>query len=397
MLTTFNITQQGAYHIKKDMPCQDYSKTMRIHPDRLDGDLVITAVSDGVGSCLFSQDGSREAVEKAVQYISDGLAAEDAALSDECILSLLKDAFDCSYDAVLNYAEEHEYPFAQLDCTLTVSVYDGTTVWFGHIGDDGIVALYTDGTYEMITKRHKGEFASSVCPLRETSRWQFGKTEKPAASFALMTDGVLDYLVGTEFYDNRVFYPFIQPILADPMDSDEKMEVLKQEFEEYLSDDPEHPSGYREKVTDDISLAVVQNSEAVKNLPEISFDMDEWDRKTAEYKAKAFERLYEDRKKAAAKKGVKPIVIEMEEDSSETDGLDVLQTKPPIQNTDHQEETLPAKTDDSAAEIQEAAEQFLSDVVETGKDAGKGLFKIGKSMKQLGEAIYSSFKDKNKE
>lgn len=407
MLTTFNITQQGSSHIQNNKPCQDYSQSMRIRADALDQDIVISAVSDGVGSCMFSQDGSREAVTAALATVSAGMKTEEAVLDDTYVLELLKRAFDDAYDAVAAYADEHEYPFTQLDSTLTVSIFDGTTIWFGHIGDDGIVAMYTDGTYEMITQRHKGVFVSSVFPLRETGKWEFGKSIKPVASFTLMTDGVLDYVVGSEFYDNRVFYPFIQPVLATAMNDDEQMEHLKQEFDVYLKDDPASPSRFRNHVSDDITIAVVQNSEAVAALPEIHFDMEEWDRQTEAYVKKAQESLYSSKHgpEVVIELGrggppqqsdahPKPIVIDPAEETSATDSLTILTRHDEESRSDQQPFT---GMDEMEQDLQKAALQVITDLKETGTEASRGLIRVGNSVRTLSAAIISAIQNRTKE
>jgi hypothetical protein len=208
---------------------------------------------------------------------------------------------------------------------------------------------------------------------------------------------VLDYLVGSEFYDNRIFYPFIQPVLAQAMDSDEKMDQLKAEFETYLKDDPDTPSGFRKLVTDDISIAVVQNSESVSALHEIGFDMDEWDRETEEYRRKAYEKLYEKKRKPSKDQDEKaeqrkPLIVDpFEDDKDELDILTTHDSQPTAEASDQNEQTPDAE------EINEAAQQVVSDFVEMGNTAGKNLRRLVESTRNLTNVIYSSLKDRKKE
>lgn len=387
MLTAFHITQQGQNHIRAGTPCQDYSTVVFLNDPHLKHDLVIAAVSDGLGSCKFSQDGSRESSEAAVRTIQEGLRSEKAVLNDEYILALLQKAFESACNTVLTYADKHEISPAQLDCTLTVAVYDGTTVWFGHIGDDGIVALYTDGRYEMITTRHSGEFASSVYPLRVSEKWQFGKTEKPVASLAVMTDGVLDYVVGSEVFECRVFFPFLKPALAETRSNTAEMDKLKTEYEEYLKDSDESPTGFRKKVTDDITFAVVQNSETVSTLPPIPFDLAEWDRATEEYIKTAEEKLYKD---------MNEMILEGTRESS-SDHKSTAVQQPHKKTKTADESHVGVK---SAAQIdphiKEAAQQLVRDFLTAGCAAGRGLQTLIRHTMDLNSAINSSIREKSR-
>ncbi len=294
MLTHFCVTQQGERHIKKDDPCQDYSASERFYIEKFNADFVVAAVADGVGSCALSQYGSKAAVESLLRFMKQGLCDVIPEINDVNMLKMLEAGFTYALSQVEETAEKEEWPFLELDSTLTAIVYNGSDLWFGHIGDDGVVALYTDGTYEMITSRHKGEEAHSVFPLRNYDMWQFGKAEKPVASLALMTDGVLDYCVDMEIMNNRVYFPFLEPALTEPIVSDEQAEEHRVDWDDYMSGRAEYPERFRDSVTDDISFVVVQNSDLVAALPEIVFDSAKWAEDSARRKKELDEVLYAD-------------------------------------------------------------------------------------------------------
>lgn len=296
MLSHFAITQQGESHIKRKVPCQDYSRSVRISAERFQREFLLGVISDGVGSCQYSQYGSETAVNTVVDVLTTGLEKELPELTDREILALMKRAFDQALNNIEDKAAEMELPMLEFDCTLTAAVYDGSNLWFGHIGDDGIVVMYNDGTYEMITTRHKGEEAHSVYPLFCRDKWQFGKVDKPTAACVLMTDGVLDYCVDIEAMHNRVYYPFLAFCFSEVMDTEEKQEASCKGWAEYLAGKTESPDQprFRNSVTDDITLAVLQNSEAAAALPEITFDSVKWDEDTRKRREEQDKKLYGD-------------------------------------------------------------------------------------------------------
>lgn len=294
MLTHFSITQQGKRHIEKDVPCQDFSTSKRINIDHLGCEIVVAAVADGVGTCEFSQYGSATAVQAFLRCVEHNIQNKVSDLSDENVIKLIKYAFNYALCQVEKESEERELPFLEFDSTLTGIVYDGHTLWYGHIGDDGIVVLYSDGDYEMITKRHKGEEAHSLFPLREADLWQFGKSSKEVASCVLMTDGVLDYCVDVESMKNRVYFPFLEPALTEIASTDKEAMRRRLAWDEYLAGKGSYAENFRDKVTDDISFVVVQNPNLLKALPPVEFDFDKWDEDTARRRKELDDALYAD-------------------------------------------------------------------------------------------------------
>lgn len=294
MLTHFSITQQGKRHIEKNVPCQDFSASKRIYLERFECEIVIAAVADGVGSCEFSQFGSATAVQSFLNCVEYNIQNKISELSDENIIRLIHYSFNYALSQVEKEAEERELPFLEFDSTLTGIVYDGHTLWYGHIGDDGVVVLYSDGDYEMITKRHKGEEAHSLFPLREVDLWQFGKSSKEVASCVLMTDGVLDHCVDVESMGSRVYFPFLEPALTEISYTDEDAEKQRLDWDEYLAGEGSYAENFRDKVTDDISFVVVQNPDLLKVTPPIQFDFDKWDEDTAKRKKELDDALYAD-------------------------------------------------------------------------------------------------------
>lgn len=294
MLTHFSITQQGKRHIERDVPCQDFSASKRVYLDHFGCEIVIAAVADGVGSCEFSQYGSATAVQSFLRCVEYNIQNKLPELSDENVIKLIQYSFNYALSQVEKDAEERELPFLEFDSTLTGIVYDGHTLWYGHIGDDGVVVLYFDGEYEMITKRHRGEEVHSLFPLREVDLWQFGKSSKEVASCVLMTDGVLDHCVDVESMGNRVYFPFLEPALTEIASTDEDAEKQRLDWYEYLAGNGSYAENFRDKVTDDISFVVVQNPSLLKVVPAVQFDFDKWDEDTARRKKELDDALYAD-------------------------------------------------------------------------------------------------------
>ena len=285
-ISVFGFSQQGESHVKTGTPCQDRSG-MRILNDRI----VLCAVADGVGSCALSDYGAETAVNAGLDYLEQKLLVEmkqeDFHFDKPKKMSLyLREMMQFAYDQVEKKAEELEQPPYFFQSTLTVAAYDGTTLYFGHAGDDGIVALTKSGLCEMATNRHKGEEAGSVFPLQSKNTWQFGKVDD-AVGFVLATDGVLDAFVRPEAEERRVYYPFIEPVFYTEQSSAEEAEEVCLDWYEYMK-----KAAYRNIVTDDISLVGVVNQQAVKNSVKPEFDIEEWNRKTTEYAARRRAALY---------------------------------------------------------------------------------------------------------
>lgn len=384
MLTHFSITQQGKRHIEKNMPCQDFSASKRIDLIRFGCQIVIAAVADGVGSCEFSQFGSATAVQSFLDCVEYNIQNKTPKLSDENILKLIQYAFNFALSQVEKEAEERELPFLEFDSTLTGVVYDGHTLWYGHIGDDGIVALYSDGNYEMITKRHKGEEANSLFPLREVDLWQFGKSQKEVASCVLMTDGVLDYCVDVENMGNRVYFPFLEPALTEIVFNDEDAEKQRLDWDEYLAGKGSYAENFRDKVTDDISFVVIQNPNRLEVVPPIQFDFDKWDEDTARRRKDLDDALYADYRayKAGTYKGpVKQAIGYRPKEAS--NAKTILQGS---QRTCVKGQF--AKADEIASEQAEVddTEAFIddicSDAVETLRDVFKTAHSVGRFIRQ---------------
>lgn len=293
MLSSFCISQQGESHKLRNIPCQDYSKSKRFYSAKHQKTFVISGIADGVGSCDHSHIGAEVAVKSVITGIEDGLE-KISDLKDESVLRVLEDSFIFASSRVEEKADKLGISIIQFDSTLTVAVYSGHRLWYGHVGDDGIVAVFEDGSYEMITSRHKGDEANSVCPLRYKDMWEFGTAKKGVISFAMMTDGLLDYCVGGEAMGNRVYFPFLQPGLMTPMTNNKVVNEERQDWDDYLSGKNRVPNFLREEVTDDITIVFVQNPKMVKKAKKIVFDYDAWDEETKIREDVLIQKLYKE-------------------------------------------------------------------------------------------------------
>lgn len=273
----FHITHRGTSHARENINCQDSSRTCGITNTTTGEEIAIAAVADGLSSCRFSEFGSRIAVDTVVEMLAKELETL-VDFSESSIISLLKRAFKEAVAGIQTEADTKQLPYLLFDTTLTVAVLlqDGTC-FFGHVGDGGIVALNIDGTYKMVTERITGQEAHSVFPLSSMEKWTFGRADGTVAALALATDGVLNEVVGSKRYNNRVYYPFFKTAFEYSMVNEKAFQALFDSYNEYLGDDDFLKSnGQNGDVTDDITFALVQQTELLQHVTPVPFDEQKW-------------------------------------------------------------------------------------------------------------------------
>ena len=288
MIYTYGITLQGAYHIKNDIVCQDAHEIKNCG-----NDLVIAAVADGLGSEIHSDIASKIAAEMSTGYCEQNITQNKTA---EEILDIIGISFFKARQAIEEEARSNDHDADQYDTTLSLAVLMGDTLYYGHSGDSGIVALTVEGRYENVTEQQRdGE--GCVFPLFFEDEWVFGQFDKKVCSVFLATDGLYEtlfpYLIRNEpvsihvklaqyFMDNQI------------LKIDEAGEsAVAAGIEEFLKNIPEN------QVSDDITVVVLVNtSVSSARQPDSYYIEPDWvelKRKfDDEWKRQAYPHLYEE-------------------------------------------------------------------------------------------------------
>ena len=195
MIFEYGYSIVGKSHIKKGTGCQD-SHCIR----RLENGWVIAAVADGVGSAKNSHIGSRIAAQTVVEFCDECMPWDYNLIS---IKSMMRTAYNFAYKLILREAQKSGEPIESYDTTLTMVIYDGRRIIYGHSGDGAIIGLNTFGDYIEITRPQKGSDGVSVIPLRGGyTQWVIDTYEEDLTSVMLMTDGMLDTLCPYLLKDN---------------------------------------------------------------------------------------------------------------------------------------------------------------------------------------------------
>ena len=177
-------------------------------------------------------------------------------------------------------ADEAQQAVFNFQSTLTVALYDGIHVYCCHCGDDGVVVQEQGGMVKMVTKRLKGEEASSVYPLQSgPAKWQITASKNPAAGFVMATDGVLDAFVPVfedyykVNYNQGIYYPFMKPAMDKLSDSnDARAAENALEYYKNFLNSPE----YRKQVTDDLTVVAVVSPQLMRDSREPRFNVNIW-------------------------------------------------------------------------------------------------------------------------
>lgn len=276
----------GTSHIKKGTVCQDSHKAAI-----LSNGWCVAAIADGVGSAKHSEVASEMAVKTVVDYCIEHIQSDS---KNDDLEAVLKAAYSTAEKAIQDYVDEREESITDYDTTLSMVVYDGKTIVYGHSGDGGIVGLLNDGLYVKITNPQKASDGICVIPLRAgEAHWQFGTAEGEYASVLLATDGVYDtffpYLLKGQ--KNEVYVPLIQYFLDNNalQITEANVADVEKSRVDFLN------SASYEPVTDDKTVLVVVNPEIKPAFQDEEYYKDpDWEALQLEWNKKAYPHLYKD-------------------------------------------------------------------------------------------------------
>lgn len=285
MIYTYGVTQRGYYHIKKDIVCQDAHAIKQIAKD-----CCIAAVADGLGSELYTDKASRIAVDTVVEYCS---AHINVTSPSEQILLCLQEAYHAAIQAIEQEALSSQHEINQYDTTLTCALLIGETLYYGHSGDSGIIALLKSGEFQSVTAQQRDE-SGCVYPLCFTDKWKFGSVQG-VASVLLATDGMLDTLFPSLLFNEPInIYVALASYL---MDNDNvgfetlTNEQVQEKMEKFVSGIAEA------QVSDDKTIVAIINVGAEKTRqPEEYYQVPNWAelkrKKDEEFRRLAYPHMY---------------------------------------------------------------------------------------------------------
>lgn len=248
----YGVTQQGIYHVKKNLVCQDSHAIIKCSDN-----MAIAAVADGLGSEEHSDVASRIAADFSTAFCAEHLT-EDSP-EDE-ILNTIKTSFMLAQQKIEKTADENGHEYTEYDTTLSLAILIGTDLYYGHSGDSGIVALSSDGMFQSVTSQQR-DADGRVFPLFfGEEKWVFGHFEKPVVSVFLATDGMYEILFPIYIRNEAVpIYVALARYFMDPnsLHAREFPEEGNQErIGKFMASIPE------QQVNDDKTVVVVTNPDA---------------------------------------------------------------------------------------------------------------------------------------
>ncbi len=282
----------GKSHITKGTVCQDANRV-----NEMSNGWIVAAIADGVGSAKFSDIASKTAVDTVVNYCSKHI---DKNTKQEELCEILSNAFETAEMSIEAIARSNNASMLDYDTTLSVVVYDGLHIAYGHSGDGGIVGMCMNGSYKKITEPQKADDGFCVIPLRAgKNSWKFGIETEEFASVLLATDGLYDtffpYLLKGQSVE--VYVPLIRYFMDNAIvgANKENIDDIRKAKEAFLVSDA------YDSVSDDKTLVVLINSTLETQKQDDSYyDEPDWDKLQSDWNKKAYPHLYNDEKNVDA-------------------------------------------------------------------------------------------------
>lgn len=288
MVYAYGVSLPGTYHIKNDTVCQDSHNIIRIGKE-----VAIAAVADGLGSADHSDEGSKIAAFISTEYCRQHLVG---ATRKTQVLDIIRASFTVAYRAIEMEADKKDRSVDLYDTTLTLAVLICDTLFCGHSGDSGMLALTTQGRYEQVTQQQRDQ-EGRVFPLFFSDRWEFFQYEHKVSSVLLATDGMLETFFPIYIKNDPVkihvslarFFMDYRSLRINKL-GEETVQAHMKEFMEKIPD---------EQVDDDKTIVVLLNSSVkTKQQPKEYYQEPDWaalkEKYDDEWRRAAYPGLYKD-------------------------------------------------------------------------------------------------------
>jgi serine/threonine protein phosphatase PrpC len=222
----------GVKHIKAEKPCQDYS-AYSLEENR---QVILGAISDGMGSAEHSDIGSRIAVDLTLKILKNqkvwNLRPEESTLK-HFFQNLLQNVIN----ELTKQATNNGYSIEKLACTLIAFV--ATPKWFSaiQIGDGQIVVSSPKRDYKLIFKPDKGEYANETTPITSKSalrEMRFCLNPTCYEFICAATDGIENIsLLKTEGW--KPYNKFFDGLMESIASSQKSLKEKEEEIEHFLN------------------------------------------------------------------------------------------------------------------------------------------------------------------
>ena len=247
-------TAPGASHIRDDIPNQDAVAYRLVETGRFQ--VAVVAVADGAGSASRSDEGSRVAVETAVETIVSAVNKRPAsAILEHLATSLVREAIKRAKNAVVRYGKANRIQPRELATTLIVAVASERLLTAGQVGDGAVIAIDTDhGAAKTLCASHTGEYANDETTFI-TSRARphlVASVDRASGpdynALALTTDGLQN--LALKMPEREAFMGFWNPMLNDLTQSDDT-EAVSVRIHAFISGER-----VQSRTTDDVTVSI---------------------------------------------------------------------------------------------------------------------------------------------
>lgn len=289
MIYAYGVTQQGPCHVKSGQVCQDAHKYIKCSEH-----LAVGAITDGLGSELYSDMASRLAADTSVEYCTEHI---DESTSDDDILTVIHDAFTLAQDTIEHEAKERGYELDQCDTTLSLVVFKDGIVYYGHSGDGGIIVYTESGMYKSITQQQRDDHGRVFPLFFREEKWVFGKFEERVSSVMLATDGMFEIFFPVYIREEPVnIYVALSQFFMDKESlgvQEKGEEILQGQMNEFIANISEA------QVNDDKTVLVIIDSNIEVHLQtEEYYKEPDWQKLKRAYedawKRKAYPHLFKE-------------------------------------------------------------------------------------------------------
>lgn len=248
----------GVKHLEIGQSCQDWSACEIIS----EGNIIIGAVSDGMGSAKHSEIGSKLAVEIAISELRSW-KWESLPKDEQDARNIFRRTLSSVKTVLNNKASIDGYSVEDLACTLLVFIASSKWVAAMQVGDGFIVVRSESRDYQLLFKPDKGEFANETTSITSSNASQEIKVCFQLVNCKFIcaaTDGIEDIsLIKSDNW--KPSEKFFKP-LEEYMLSTHNLEMKKKELDKFLSSEKINQNTYDDKT---LILCIYQEKQISEN------------------------------------------------------------------------------------------------------------------------------------